>query len=318
MFAFTVRRLLLVFPIMLGVSFLTFAAFRIIPGDIVDIRCGLACDDEARQQIREHLGLGEPWYEQYGNWLLGIIQGDFGESMGEGELPVTTELERRLPVTLELMLLTVALTLAIGVPLGVLASVRSGSVLDSFARLMGVVGLSVPSFYLGVIVIAFGASWFDWSPPQFATGYVSPFDDPWVNIQQFFLPSLVLALGSAAVTMRLLRSSMLEVLRNDYIRTAYAKGLRGRAVIWRHTLKNAFIPVVTIIGLEIGGLLGGTVIIESVFALNGVGFYLLYSIGTRDFIVVQSVVLLFAFTYVMINLFVDLAYAWLDPRIRYS
>ncbi len=318
MLAFTVRRLLLLVPIMLGVSFLTFVSFRIVPGDIVDIRCGFSCDDESRQLMREQLGLTDPWYQQYGDWLAGVAQGDFGRSMGEGQLPVTTELERRLPVTVELMVFTVILTLVIGVPLGILAAVRAGSLIDSVARVASVMGLSVPAFYLGIMVIAFGAAWFDWSPPQFATGYVSPLDDPWVNIQQFFLPSLVLAISSAAVTMRLLRSSLLEVLRYDYIRTAYSKGLRERAVVWRHALKNAFIPVVTIIGLEIGGLLGGTVIIESVFALNGVGFYLLYSIGTRDFLVVQSLVLLFALTYVAINLGVDLAYAWLDPRIRYA
>jgi len=238
--------------------------------------------------------------------------------MGEGHLPVSTELERRLPITIQLMVFTVILTLAIGVPLGILSAVRQNTFWDSGARLGSVIGMSVPGFYIGVLAIAFGAAWFGWSPPQFATGYVSPLEDPWVNFQQFFLPALVLALGSAAVTTRLLRSSMLEVLRNDYIRTAYSKGLAERAVILRHSLKNAFIPVVTIIGLEIGGLIGGAVIIETIFALNGVGYYLLYSILTRDFLVVQSVVLLIAFFYVVVNLLVDLAYAWLDPRIRYA
>jgi peptide/nickel transport system permease protein len=317
LFAFIVRRLLLAVPIMVGVSFVTFVCFRIIPGDIADIRCGITGDEECRQEIRERFGLDDPWYEQYWDWLTGVLQGDLGTSMGEGELAVTTELERRLPVTIELMVLTVLLTLAIGVPLGILSAARAGTAYDSGAKLVAVIGLSVPGFYLGVLAISFGAAWFGWSPPQFATGYVAPLEDPWVNFQQFFLPALVLALGSAAVTMRLLRSSMLEVLRQDYIRTAYSKGLQERSVIWRHTVKNAFIPVVTIVGLEIGGLIGGAVIIESIFALNGIGAYLLYSIGTRDFIVVQSLVFLIALFYVVVNLVVDVLYAWLDPRIRY-
>jgi peptide/nickel transport system permease protein len=316
-FAFTVRRLLLVVPMMLGVSFLTFIIFHFIPGDIVDIRCPF-CAPETKEALRDELGLNDPWYEQYGNWLWGVVRGDFGTSMNEGRLPVNTELERRLPVTVELAVFALILTLVMGIPLGILSAVRSGTIYDVGARFLAVIGMSVPSYYLGILAILFGAAWFSWSPPQFATGYVSPLEDPWVNFQQFFFPALVLAAGSAAVTMRLLRSSILEVLRHDYIRTAYSKGLGERAVIWRHSLKNALIPVVTIIGLEIGTLLGGTVIVEMVFALNGMGFYVLSSIGSRDFFVVQSLVLLFAFVYVLINLAVDLAYAWLDPRIRYA
>jgi peptide/nickel transport system permease protein len=216
------------------------------------------------------------------------------------------------------MVFSVVLTIAIGVPLGILSAARSGSILDHGARMIAVVGMSVPSFYLAILLIMFSARWLGWSPPQFATGYVSPIEDPWINVQQFFPAALVLAIGSAAVTMRLLRSSMLDVLRNDYIRTAYSKGVRERVVILRHSVRNALIPVVTIVGLEMGTLLGGAVIVESVFALNGMGHYLLYSIGTRDFVVVQSVALLFAVVYVVINLGVDLTYAWLDPRIRYS
>jgi peptide/nickel transport system permease protein len=181
-----------------------------------------------------------------------------------------------------------------------------------------VLWLSIPSFWLGILVIAFGVSWFDWTPPQFGRGYVPFLDDPWVNMQQFFFPSLVLALAIAAAIMRLTRSSLLEVLRNDYIRTAWAKGLRERTVVMRHALKNALIPVLTIVGLQVGALIGGTVIIESVFNLNGVGKYVLEAILRRDFFVVQSVVLLFAVAYVMSNLVVDLLYGWLDPRIRYG
>jgi peptide/nickel transport system permease protein len=232
---------------------------------------------------------------------------------------VTEELERRLPVTLELMIMSMFLAVLLGIPPGVLSAVRPGSWLDGFMRFTSVLWLSIPSFYLGILLITFAANWFGWSPPNFATGTTVRFwDDPWVNIQTFFWPSLVLAVGIAAVIMRLTRSSMLEVMRNDYIRTAWSKGLRERAVVWRHALKNAMIPVVTIMGLQVGALIGGSVIIESVFGLNGMGIYLLEGILRRDLLVVQSLVLIFAVTYVIINLFVDLTYAWLDPRIRYS
>lgn len=312
------RRLLLVFPIMLGVSFLTFATFRIIPGDAAVLICRFECTPQVVEDIRHDLGLDKPWYEQYGEWLGGIFRGDLGESFFT-KLPVTTELERRLPITLELMVMAIALSLLLGIPTGVLSAIRPGTPLDWLARFASVVWLSVPSFYLGILIITFGSIWFGWSPPQFgAGGTVSFFRDPWQNLQTFFPPSLVLALGISAVIMRLTRSSLLEVMRNDYIRTAWAKGLRERGVVWRHALKNAMIPVVTLIGLQLGALIGGSVIIESVFALNGIGVYLLQGILTRDLLVVQSLVLIFAVAYVVANLLVDVGYAWLDPRIRYG
>jgi peptide/nickel transport system permease protein len=214
------------------------------------------------------------------------------------------------------MIMTMVLFL--GIPPGVLSAIRPGTPLDWIARFSSVLWLSIPSFYLGILIITFGANWFNWTPPQFGRGYVPFMDDPWVNMQQFFFPSLVLALGIAAVIMRLTRSSMLEVMRNDYIRTAWSKGLRERTVVWRHAVKNALIPVVTLIGLQLGGLLGGSVIVESLFNLNGVGKYTLEAILRRDFITVQSLVLLFAAAFVMTNLIVDIAYAWLDPRIHYA
>ncbi|MDO8614491.1 MAG: ABC transporter permease [Dehalococcoidia bacterium] len=263
---YIIHRVLILIPMMIGVSLLIFFAFRFIPGDSAYYRCGLACTPQVVQDIRDHLGLDRAWYEQYGDWLLGVVQGDLGNSLGEGEMVVNTELARRLPVTGELIALTMVLALVLGIPPGVLSAIRPGTPFDWMARLASVVWLSVPSFYLGTMVIVFGAAWFGWSPPQFGTGYVSPLDNPWANAQQFLLPSLVLSLPAAAVTARLLRSSLLDVMSNDYIRTAWSKGLRERAVVWRHALKNAFIPVITIMGLQFGGLIGGTVIIESVFA----------------------------------------------------
>ena len=315
---YIIRRLLLLIPIMLGVSFLTFTAFRIIPGDAAILRCGFGCTPEVVEALRHDLGLDQPWYEQYGDWVWGIVQGDFGESITESGLPVTTELGRRLPITGEILIMSVILSVILGIPPGILSAIRPGTPLDFIARLGSVLGLSVPNFWLGTLVITFGLVWFGWSPPQFGSGYVPFFDDPWVNLQQFFFPSLVLATGIAAGIMRLTRSSMLEVLRNDYIRTAWSKGLRERTVVVRHALKNALIPVVTVLGLSIGGLIGGAVLVETVFALNGVGFWVVSSVIRRDIFVVMSLTLIFALTYVVANLIVDIAYGWLDPRIRYG
>ena len=314
---FVLRRLLLSVPIMLGVSFLTFVMFRVIPGDAAVFICGIECTPEVLQEVRQQWGLDQPWYQQYGDWLWGVLHGDLGRSFLT-KLPVTTELGRRLPVTAELLVMTLFLSLLLGIPPGVLSAIRPGTVVDWLARFVSVLWLSIPAFWLGVLVVIFGVIWFSWTPPQFGRGYVSFFDEPWVNLQQFVFPSLVLALGMAAAIMRLTRSSLLEVMRNDYIRTAWAKGLRERTVVMRHALKNALIPVITIIGLQVGALIGGAVIVESVFALNGVGKYVLEAIIMRDLLVVQSVVLILALTTVVANLIVDVLYGWLDPRIRYG
>jgi len=216
------------------------------------------------------------------------------------------------------MFMTIIFALVLGVIPGMLSAIRPNTPIDWVVRMVSVLWLSIPSFYLAILMITFGLLWFDWTPPQFGRGYVPFMDDPWVNLQEFFFPSLVLSVGIAAVLMRLTRSAMLEVLRNDYIRTAWSKGLRERTVVWRHALKNALIPVVTLIGLQIGALIGGAVIIESVYNLNGVGKYTLEAIIRRDLFVVQSLTLLFAFVYVLANLMVDIAYAFLDPRIHYN
>ena len=316
---YILRRLLILNPIMLGVSFLTFAMFRMIPGDAAVLRCQLGCTPEVLEDLRNEMGLDRPWYQQYGDWVWDIVRhGDLGQSLTESRLPVTTELDRRPPVTLELVTMTLFMALLLGIPPGVISAIRPGTPLDWVSRMGSVLWLSIPGCWLGILVIAFGVNWFGWTPPQFGSGYVPFRDDPWVNIQQFFFPALVLALAIAAAIMRLTRSSLLEVLRNDYIRTAWSKGLRERTVVMRHALKNALIPVLTIVGLQVGNLIGGAVIIESVFNLNGIGKYVLEAIIRRDFFVVQSVVLLFAVAYVMANLVVDVLYGWLDPRIRYG
>lgn len=325
---YILRRLLIIPIIIVGVSFLTFLTFRIIPGDAAVLICGFSCTPETLRDIRHDLALDEPWYDQYGQWL-GVVKDEDGEYSGifEGnlgtsfftDLDVTTELGRRLPVTLELMVLSLGFALLFGIPAGILSAIRPGTAIDFIVRLISVFWLSIPSFYLAILIIIFGAKWFDWSPPNFATGKAAGlFDDPITNLKTFLFPSLVLSVGIAAVIMRLTRSSMLEVMRNDYVRTAYSKGLRERAVVWRHALKNAMIPVITIIGLQVGALIGGSVLVESVFSLNGMGKYLVIAIAARDLEVVQSLVLIFAVSYVLINLLVDISYAWLDPRIRYG
>jgi peptide/nickel transport system permease protein len=325
---YILRRLLLIPVIMLLVSFMTHSTFRIIPGSVAEIRCGLQCTPEVIKATKHEYGLDRGFFVQYGSWLgvwenedgevSGVLQGNFGKSFLT-TLSVGDEIQNRLPVTLELMILAMVLSLLLGIPPGIISAIRPGTPLDWIVRFTSVVWISVPSFYLGLLIITFGASWFGWSPPNFGTGKaVGFFEDPVKNLETYFFPALVLSLSIAAVIMRLTRSSLLEVMRNDYIRTAWSKGLKERAIVWRHALKNAMIPVLTIIGLQIGGLIGGSVIIESVFALNGMGNYLLVSIIARDLLVVQSLVLLFAVTYVLINLIVDVGYAWLDPRIRYG
>lgn len=315
---YIIRRLLLIVPIMIGVSFLTYATFSIIPGDAAILICQFDCNEQNLALIREDLGLDRPFFVQYGDWLFSAFQGDLGESFLD-ESQVTTEMERRIPVTLELMVLSLMFAVILGIPPGVLSAIRAGTAADLLTRFISVLWLSVPNFYLAIIVIAFGFNWFGWTPPQFGReGYVGILEDPVGNLEIMLLPSFILSLSIAAVIMRLTRSTMLEVMRNDYIRTAWSKGLRERAVVWRHALKNAMIPVLTIVGLQVGALIGGAVLIESVFALQGLGIYLLAAILTRDLLVVQSLVLVFAVTYVGINLAVDVAYAWLDPRIRYA
>jgi peptide/nickel transport system permease protein len=331
---YIIRRLLILVPVMIGVSLLTFSLFNVIPGDACVLRLGFGSTPETLEDCREQHGLNRPLFpisintelplvhlqdSQYGDWLTDIIvHQDLGQSLAEGGAQVSTELERRLPVTIQLMIMTIILALVLGVIPGMLSAMRPNTPVDWVARVLSVLWLSIPSFYLAILMITFGLLWFDWTPPQFGRGYVPITEDPWINLQQFFFPALVLSVGIAAVIMRLTRSAMLEVLRNDYIRTAWSKGLRERTVVWRHALKNAMIPVVTLVGIQIGALIGGAVIIESVYNLNGVGKYTLEAIIRRDLFVVQSLTLMFALVYVLSNLMVDIAYAWLDPRIHYN
>ncbi len=301
---------------LLGVSLLIFLLVRLLPGNIVDILAGTEgqLGREQRDQVLRQFGLDRPLPVQYGRWVWSMLQGDFGWSFRSGQ-PVAALLGSRLPITVELAALSVLGVAVLGIPLGVLASVSASVRVKTLVQIVGLLGLSVPNFWIAVVLIILASWGFQWLP---ALIYVSPWADPWVNLQQMFLPVLSLVLGLAAVVVRMTRSSMLEVLGHDFVRTARAKGLSARAVLLRHALRNALIPIVTILGLQTGYLLGGVVITEQIFGLPGIGWTLLNGVYQRDYPVVQATVMLFALTFVVVNLLVDVLYTWIDPRIRYD
>ena len=301
---------------LLGVSVLIFVLVRLLPGSIVDILAGTEgqLSREQREQILRQFGLDRPWPIQYVQWLLAMLQGNFGWSFRSSQ-PVATLLASRLPITIELALLSVCGVALGGIPLGILASVSRSARVKTLVQIVGLLGLSVPNFWIAVLLIIAASTLAGWLP---ALIYVSPWSDPWVNLQQMFLPVLSLTLGLAAVVVRMTRSSMLEVLSQEFVRVARAKGLSARVVLLRHALANALIPIVTVLGLQTGYLLGGVVITEQIFGLPGLGWMLLNGVYQRDYPVVQATVMLFAVTFVLVNLVVDLLYTYLDPRIRYE
>ena len=310
-------RLLLMVPTLLGVTILLFLVTRVfLPADVVDLmlaQADRANDPELRRQLEEEYGLDRSVARQYVSWLSRVVRGDLGESL-HTHRPVTDELQRRLPVTAELGFLALCISLAIALPVGVLSAVRQDRLVDYLARGGAIFILAVPSFWLALLVLTYGSRWFGWAPP---VSYTTPTKDLTNNIKILWLPALLLGINLTGGVIRFTRTSLLEVLRQDYIRTAWAKGLRERSVVTRHALKNALIPVVTIIGLELPLLVGGAVIIETVFSLPGVGRYVVDSYNTLDYPVAQGVTLVLATTVVLANLVVDISYAYLDPRIRY-
>ncbi len=316
---YIVRRALATLPVLLGVSIIIFGLMRVLPGDVAAALLstdegGAAGTQETVQRLREELGLHRPLHEQYLAWLGNALRGDLGFSYWFNR-PVAAEIAQALPVTLELALLGFLLSLIIALPIGILSAIRQDTWQDYAGRLFAIGGLSVPEFWVGTMMVLLPLWWFGWIPPVRFTPF---FADPWENLQQVGLPALALGLNDAASVMRLLRSQMLEVMRQDYIRTAWAKGLRERTVIARHALKNALIPVVTFLGIRAGRLLGGTVVLEQVFNLPGMGRLVVQAVVLKDYQVVQAVVLVFALAFVLVNLLVDLLYAWFDPRIRFT
>ena len=313
---YLLRRLLWTIAALLGVSVLIFVLVRLLPGTIVEIMAGTEgqLSQEQRLQMLHTFGLDQPVPVQYVLWLWNMLHGNFGWSFRTSQ-PVAGLLVSRLPITVELAVLTVVCVTIVGLPLGMMASTTRSARLKIVVQIVGLLGLSIPNFWIAVVLIIVASFAFHWLP---ALIFVTPWQDPWVNLQQMFLPVLSLALGLAAVVVRMTRSSMLEVLGQDYVKVARAKGLEGRVVLLRHALRNALIPIVTVLGLQMGFLLGGTVITEQIFGLPGLGWTLLNGVYQRDYPVVQGSVMLFAATFVATNLLVDVTYLYLDPRIRYG
>jgi peptide/nickel transport system permease protein len=313
---YILRRLALLVPTLVGMSMIIFLMVRLMPGDIVDSLVGLdpTVTPEAKAELRRAYGLDDPIPVQYAKWVVGIFQGDLGKSYRTRQ-PITSDLIRALPITIELALYALFMSVIVAIPLGVLSAIKRNSWVDLGARLGGLLGLAFPSFWLATMFLLFTSLTFKWVPPVF---YIPPLEDPLGNLIQFFFPALALAVALMAIEMRMARTSMLEVLRQDYIRTAHAKGVQDRVVYFKHALKNAFIPVLTVIGIQLGVLLGGSVIIEQIFGLPGVGWYLLQGILSRDYPVVQVTALFLATVFALMNLTVDIGYAFIDPRIKYE
>ena len=316
MYKYVMRRLLLAVPVLLLSSLIVFSLMRVMPGDALIALMGESGNvgEKELAKLRKNLGLDRPYHEQYALWLWQMVSLNPGDSIFTNE-PIAVSLRKAIPVTLELAALAMIIGLVIAVPVGVLSATRQDSASDYVGRVVAVSGLSFPEFWLGTLVITFAAIWLHWIPP---IGYVSFWESPWKNLQQFMIPAAVLGFRLSAATMRMTRSTVLEVLREDYVRTAWAKGLAGRIVVYKHALKNALIPVVTILGLQFGNVLSGAVVVEVIFGRSGIGSYLVQAIQAKDIPAVQCVVLFIAVLYILINLVVDLAYGILDPRIRLS
>jgi len=309
---FIIRRLLLMIPVLIGVSVIVFVLMRVIPGDIALLLAGDHATEERLEEIRQELGLKKPLHQQYAGWLWGVCRLDFGKSMWSGET-VLSEIARRFPLTLQLALMTTLITVAISIPVGVICAIRQDSAKDYVLRVFAISGLSLPSFWIGILIIMALVAAFRWAPPL---GYVNIWEDPSKNMQILIWPAIAVGFRQAAIQARMSRSCMLEVLRQDYIRTAWAKGLREKTVVIRHALKNALLPVITIIGVEFAFLFGGLVVTEAVFTLPGVGRYLVDAIHHRDYTVIQAIVLIMAVIVSVANLAVDIIYGWVDPRVR--
>jgi len=313
---YVARRLLLMIPTLLGITIIVFMMTRLTPQDTVDILVGeVGYQDLAlKEQLRKEFGLTNSIPKQYVTWLGEILTGDFGSSLYSGR-PVTEELKNRVPVSVELGALALAFSISLGIPVGILSAVYQDKWIDYATRGVSVLLLAIPSFWLALIVLVVGSRQFSWAPPS---KYFTPWQNLGENIYILLVPAIILGLGLSGTKMRLMRTQMLEVLRQDYIRTARAKGLTELSVLVRHASKNALIPVVTIIGLQVTVLIAGSVILETIFLIPGVGQYVVNAAQRRDYPIIQSLTLIIATVIVVSNLLVDISYAYLDPRVKYS
>ena len=314
---YIVKRLLAMIPTLLGVAILIFLLLRVVPGDVVEARFMAQGSQFLSQELmdieRRKLGLDQPLWQQFGAWMAGLARLDFGLSMWTGA-PITEEIKLRFALSLQLALMSSTIATLLAIPLGILAAVKQDTWIDYAVRVFSIAGLATPSFWLGILMILTMIVVFKWLPPMVFTPF---WVDPWENLAQLIWPALAVGYRYSAVGTRMMRSAMLEVLREDYIRTARAKGLWLRLILARHALKNAILPVLTIISLEFAFLLGGLVVTEQVFNLNGLGMLFVEAIARRDYTLTQALVMLVATVFLIVNFVVDIAYAVLDPRIRY-
>lgn len=314
---YILKRVLLMIPTLLGVAVLVFLMLRVAPGDIVELKyagTGTYAPKEALDRERAELGLDKPLWQQFLTWIWGLVRLDFGTSMWTGR-PVAHEIALRLELSLQLALMATFVAIVLSIPLGTLAALKQDTWVDYFVRVFSIAGLAMPSFWLGILIILGFLIMFQWLPPLTFTSF---WVDPKANLTQLVWPALAVGYRYSAVATRMTRSAVLEVLREDYIRTARAKGLWEKVILVRHALKNAMLPVITVIGLEFAFLVGGLVVTEQVFNLNGIGMLFVESIAQRDYIMIQTLVLLISFVFILVNFLVDLINACLDPRIRYQ
>ena len=318
---YLIRRLLFGALTVFIVSALIFALLRIAPGDVALLIAeansggeGIDVSEEDLEEIREMLGLNDPLHIQYFSWITGFVVGDWGDSLFTGR-DVFEEFKLKFPVTLELVIFSQIIAIGLGLPAGILMALKQNSWIDYVIRILSLAGLSLPSFWSATLLLLGGAYFFMWNPQL---GSFPLTEEPWQNIQQYFWPAMMLGYISAATKARMMRSTMLEVLRQDYIRTAKAKGLTQYVVTARHALKNAFIPVITVIGITTALSLGGSVVMERVFSMPGLGGFILEGMLSREFPIVQSIVLFFAMAVIFVNLLIDISYGWFDPRVRYQ
>ena len=318
--SYLIRRLLLLIPTLLIVTIKPFAMVRLIPGNIVDrIVLQMAYGsrstaEDMRERLERELGLDLPWYAQYARWMGGVLQGDLGVSL-MGNRQVIKEIAARAPVTLELAFLALLVSLITALPVGIYSAIRQDTIGDYVCRTVAITFLSVPVFWMASMVVIYPSRWWGWSPSMRLLRFA---DDPLGNLVQFGIPALILGMYLSGIIMRMTRTMMLEVLRQDYIRTAWSKGLKERVVMVRHALKNALLPVITIVGIQVPYLIGGAVIIEQIFSLPGIGRFMLESIADREYTLVSGINLLTAIAVVLVNLIIDLSYAYMEPRVRYK
>jgi peptide/nickel transport system permease protein len=314
---YVLKRLVLMIPTLLGVAVLIFVLLRILPGDVVEIRFASGQNQFLDQKMldaeRAKLGLDKPLWQQFVAYMGGLLRFDFGRSMWTGS-PITEEIKLRFALSLQVALMATAVATLLAIPLGIVAALRQDTWVDYAVRVFSIAGLAVPSFWLGILLILGLLVVFKWLPPMVYTPF---WVDPWQNLQQLIWPAVAVGYRYSAVATRMTRSAMLEVLREDYIRTARAKGLWTKLILSRHALKNALLPVLTVIALEFAFLLGGLVVTEQVFNLNGLGLLFVQAIAHRDYTLTQALVLLVATTFIVVNFMVDLTFAWIDPRIRF-